>query len=306
MNKSNIQINPIQITTRDGFLLAASEYLPQQENGVALLISPAMGIPRSYYHHFASWLAKQGFVVMSYDYRGMGDSKNIESNLAQRKSLRLTDFGEQDLRAGLDWLSKQHNQLRLMTIGHSLGGQILGLADNNGLAEKSLVIASGSGYWKLYSPLLRIKMWLVMFGIMPLVTIVRGQFPGKLLGGGDDLPRSIALSWAAWCRNPHYVSDQRKQPIRTHYNQQKQMRFIAISDDTDFAPMACVKALQSFYQAESSELLLLNPKDYQAGKIGHFGFFRRNMPQKLWKDTADWLLQSALVSKEQVEAVVSV
>ena len=41
-----------------------------------MLIVPAMGCAQDYYRAFATWLAAQGFLVATFDYRGIGLSRN--------------------------------------------------------------------------------------------------------------------------------------------------------------------------------------------------------------------------------------
>ena len=41
----------------------------------AVLIGGAMGVRQSFYRPFAQWLADQGYVVATFDYRGVGDSR---------------------------------------------------------------------------------------------------------------------------------------------------------------------------------------------------------------------------------------
>ena len=40
-----------------------------------VLIVSAMGVPQRFYADFAEWLASQGHAVMSFDYRGVGESR---------------------------------------------------------------------------------------------------------------------------------------------------------------------------------------------------------------------------------------
>ena len=67
------------------------------------------------------------------------------------------------------------------------------------------------------------------------------------------------------------------------------MRFIAIADDFNFAPVKAVRALSDFYLNADKEYHLIDPSKLNSPSIGHFGFFRRANQDMLWGDTLDWL-----------------
>ncbi len=62
------------LAARDGVKLAASLFEPAAPNGGAVLLNSGTGIPRQFYAAFARHLAERGFVVLTYDYRGLGGS----------------------------------------------------------------------------------------------------------------------------------------------------------------------------------------------------------------------------------------
>src|SRR5690242_17565370 len=92
-----------KLITRDETPIAATLFLPESHNAnqQTVLIASAMGIPRRFYRHYAGFLAEQGFVVLSFDYRGIGDSRkgSLWGNEAS-----MAEWGGQDLQAALKWL----------------------------------------------------------------------------------------------------------------------------------------------------------------------------------------------------------
>ncbi|HNK18620.1 MAG TPA: alpha/beta hydrolase, partial [Piscinibacter sp.] len=70
-------MNATTLAAADGTPLAVRFFAP--DDGTprrgAVLIGGAMGVRQDYYRPFAEWLARQGFVVASFDYRGMGESR---------------------------------------------------------------------------------------------------------------------------------------------------------------------------------------------------------------------------------------
>lgn len=62
------------IVAADGYRLAAREYSAAGVPVGAVLIVSAMAVPQSFYADLARWLARQGWQVVTFDYRGTGDS----------------------------------------------------------------------------------------------------------------------------------------------------------------------------------------------------------------------------------------
>jgi hypothetical protein len=71
-----IRERQLVFAAHDGLRLAASIFEPEcMEDALAtVLVASATGVKRHFYNKFATFLAENGFVVMSFDYRGIGDS----------------------------------------------------------------------------------------------------------------------------------------------------------------------------------------------------------------------------------------
>ena len=65
----------ITIPAADGYPLAATLFLPLGAKRHAVLISSATATPRKIYRGFAGYLARRGCAVLTYDYRGIGGSR---------------------------------------------------------------------------------------------------------------------------------------------------------------------------------------------------------------------------------------
>src|SRR5687767_12079301 len=83
----------IRISAADGFSIAASEYLPNVSPRAVVVINAATAVRRRYYDRFAHYLASNGFAVVTYDYRGIGDSapRNLRASDAT-----MRQWGELD------------------------------------------------------------------------------------------------------------------------------------------------------------------------------------------------------------------
>ena len=71
-----------EVTTGDGYTLAATTFGDAATARASVLVAGAMGVEQRYYAGFARWLAGQGFFVATFDYRGMGRSRPEEYTLS--------------------------------------------------------------------------------------------------------------------------------------------------------------------------------------------------------------------------------
>ena len=72
---NEVLIQDTTIAARDGYALAASVFVPEGTPAGAVLINSATAVPRKIYRGFAGYLARRGCAVLTYDYRGTGDSR---------------------------------------------------------------------------------------------------------------------------------------------------------------------------------------------------------------------------------------
>ena len=61
-------------------------------------------------------------------------------------------------------------------------------------------------------------------------------------------------------------------------------------ENDPWATLPMVELLCSGFTAAKPEILSIEPRQVGAAKIGHFGFFRPELRDTLWRDSADWLL----------------
>jgi predicted alpha/beta hydrolase len=71
----------------DGFSLRGELYGDAALAKGGVLIAPAMGVNQRYYADLSRWLADRGYLVLSFDYRGIGSSRPEE----MKHSLRGLD-----------------------------------------------------------------------------------------------------------------------------------------------------------------------------------------------------------------------
>ena len=101
----NAAIKPLalHLLARDGYHLVAHLWDPSPTSTPLglVVINPATAVKASYYHRYARYLTERGFVVLTYDYRGIGGSR--PHHLQNWKAITNTDWGYLDCEAALAW-----------------------------------------------------------------------------------------------------------------------------------------------------------------------------------------------------------
>jgi predicted alpha/beta hydrolase len=272
----------LKILTADQHELAASLY-PAPPNSPWLVINSAMGVHRRYYQHLATHLAAAGIGVVTYDYRGIGDSALRDVHV------RLADWGQQDFSAVLRWVRTQQVPSRLAVLGHSVGGQIVGLAPEVLTVDAVIGVATQSGYWRHWSGWERAQVGALWYAAIPLLTRLLGHFPASRFGIGQDLPAGIARQWAQWGRDPLYVRSPRVGPQPQFYGSWSgRLRTYLIRGDA-YASEQSVRTWHDWFSGATREFVDLGPRNSAGASIGHFGFFDPEIGREWWSDLAGFL-----------------
>jgi predicted alpha/beta hydrolase len=284
----------ITVPAKDGYPLGATLFLPRGTKHRAVLISSATATPRKIYRGFAGYLARRGFAVLTYDYRGVGGSrqKSIEG-YNKPKSLSgfkatMSDWAALDASAAVSWMRDRYHTLPLGYVGHSFGGQAFGLLPNNTEVSRVLLIASQAAYWKLMASPERYRVYAAMNYVFTPLTHLLGYAPGRI-GLGEDLPKGVFQQWRRWVMSPRYLfTDPTLAGLPNFEKYRGAMRAIYLSDDP-WATRPAVELLCSGYSATTPDIVRVAPSDVGVSKIGHFGFFRPEHRDTLWRGAAEWL-----------------
>lgn len=275
------------VAATDGFPLAVTLFSPSAPKLGArvVVINSAMAVPRRYYAPFARFLAASGLRVVTYDYRGIGDSRTGPVGEVQA---RLRDWGERDFAAILEWVGDTLGDAAPAVVGHSVGGQIVGLAANNARVAKLLLVGAQSGDWRLWPAASRAKVFAFWYGVVFPVTGIFGYLPPGLLGG-EAVPGGVAREWAHWARRPGYMVGGKDAPRRAGYARLTAPIVAYSFDDDDFAPRRAVDALLDLYRSSRRTHRRVAARQLGLRSIGHFGFFRQPQRQRLWIEAREWL-----------------
>ena len=268
------------VTTADGSEIAARFFHPAGAPRGAVLIVPAMGTPQDFYRPFAEWLAAQGFLSATFDYRGTG--------LSRRGGLRgfkadIFDWARLDCAAMVEEMSRRANGTPLYWIGHSLGGQILALVPNRERIAKAITVATGSGYWLENVPSLRLKVWWLWFFIVPVALRLCGYFPGKALRKVGDLPLGVMQQWRRWCLDREYAVGAEGDAVRAEYAAVRTPIVSLSFVDDEMMSLANTESIHGFSSSAPRKMQRIAPSDVGEPRIGHFGFFRSAFEASLWR-----------------------
>lgn len=275
-----MEITEQLLTTEQGNLVAITLYRGDEETKASVVIAQALGVPQSYYTNFAQWLCASGYHVVTFDYSGVG--KSAQQSMRKCK-LDILDWASESCTRVVEHVKQTFNDLPLYWLGHSLGGQILGMLPCTRLIDKAVTIASGSGYWLQNSPPTKRKAWLLWFILAPLLTPMFGYFPGSKLRVVGDLPRNVIRQWRKWCLNPEYAVGIEGDALRQRYAAvTAPITSISFTDD-EMMSLNSIRALHRFYLNSPQKLIRLSPTDVHETRVGHFGFFRDKFRETLWQ-----------------------
>jgi predicted alpha/beta hydrolase len=279
-------MNAHTLAADDGTPLAVRFFEPDdgEARRGAVLIGGAMGVRQDYYRAFAAWLAQQGFVVATFDYRGSGESLPVSGTLRGYRA-DLFDWAR-DTDTVIEALAARAGDLPITLIGHSLGAQLPGLLQHRDRLAGLLSVAAGSGYWRDNAPQLRRYVLYFWHVLVPVGTALFGYFPGKRIGKVGDLPKGVVLQWRKWCMHPRYHVGAEGTAVRERF---EAARFpvvaLSIADD-ELMTERGTRVLVDCYANAPRRIERIAPADVQARRIGHFGFFREQFQATLWQRAA--------------------
>lgn len=281
----------ISFAARDSFALSGKLFMPDAPRAIVLICS-ATGVRQHFYWKFAEWMTTQGYGVLTFDYRGIGASLNGRS--VRGSSAKKQDWGQLDMPAALDCLDRKFPDLPIHLVGHSAGGQLIGLMPNHDRLERIVTVGASSGY--LYNLALRVRLVaaFLLKVYIPLSAKLLGYAPTRWIGWGEDLPAQVAMQWAAWCSQPGYVLNALGSDVALHYFDQikNPILWLTATDDPIATPDNIDDMLR-LYENASVTRHRIDPRAYGLKRIAHIDFFRtRNAT--LWPMVAEWLSQKNL------------
>ena len=273
------------IPASDGYPLAATVYrwMEPGKSKVAI-VTAAMGVTRARYHEFSLYMAGLGWTVVTFDYRGIGGSRR---GRLDECDARLADWGNKDLAGAIDWVRQEFAPWRLVAVGHSIGGQIIGLAPNNRYLNAILMVGAQKGYWRYWDVPWRYIVS-AFWRVLPVLVEIFGYLP-MWPAGCDDLPPWVALDWQRWAMHPDFLDEGWRSLGGRFREVQSPILALSFTDDALYAPPKAVMALLEIYANAPSQHRRYAPGQLGARRIGHSGYFVPGVCPQLWESALEWL-----------------
>jgi predicted alpha/beta hydrolase len=287
---------PFKQPAADGFILGGFAWrrAVQDISRPVVIINAATSVRCRHYSRFADYLFANGFDVITYDYRGIGESRPPSLKGLQAS---WTDWGALDFEAMLKRAQREFPGQPIDVVGHSFGGCAAGLGASAKLIRHLVTVGAQFAYWRDYAPAHRWRMFGKWHVVMPLMTMIYGYFPGKRLGWLEDTPAGVVRDWST--PTSHYE----KRPSGRQINATAgRLPFaavtaktlaISISDDP-YGTIAAIERLLGYFTGSANTHLRITPEDIGEAEVGHFAFFRSAYQATLWPIALSWLQNGEL------------
>lgn len=287
---------PFRQPAADGFVLAGFtwRHADRETSRAVVIINAATSVRCRHYSRFADYLFANNFDVITYDYRGIGESRP-----ASLKGLQAswTDWGALDFEAMLKRAQREFPGQPIDVVGHSFGGCAAGLGASGTLIRRLVTVGAQFAYWRDYAPAHRWRMFGKWHVLMPLMTRIFGYFPGKRLGWLEDTPAGVVSDWSM----PTSRYEKRPSGRALHATTGRlpfcavtaKILAISISDDP-YGTVAAIERLLSYFTGSKICHLRITPEDIGEKEVGHFAFFRSAYQATLWPIALSWLQNAEL------------
>jgi len=267
------------ILTSDGTRIWIHSYMPEKENGKLMIIAPAFGAIQSLYHLFACYYRNHGYKVITFDYRGMGQSA---PERFKGYKATLHEWAVQDINAVILYARNTWPKQELIYIGHCIGGEIIGLSPASQYIHRMILVSTALTCEKLFPWYQRIgmrfqKAW------KRFISRVFGYLPTKR---GGRMPGGVVRQMANWCDSDNGLFDE--YPDNNYRKLNIPVLAYSFTDDS-LCPPRAVRELLNHFTAASVTWYHLNPRDIGINRVGHYEFFHPGMRSVLWKSMLHWL-----------------
>ncbi len=274
----------IAVAAADGRQLSARWWPGTQAAERSAVFIPALAAPQEYLNFFASYLAKRGWGVLTFDYRSAGSSRDAPTD----SSVTLDDWVNLDLPAVVSEVKRRANPKFLAAIAHSIGGQLLGQSPIRREVNGALLIAAQRGIPKFYKGIGRLRLEYA-YAVFPILIRLFGRLPVSSFTFPAACSGQAVRQWISWGRSGVFAESNgaNVEPRFAEYG--GPLTAVAIADDDYYAPAEAVEALTQLYRNAELRREIIRPQDYGVERISHFGFFHRQAPRELWDQGERWL-----------------
>jgi len=272
------------LQTLDHFPISVKIFEPEIPNRKLLVINSATGVKQQVYFSFAKYLAAQGFTVITYDYRGIGESKPRKMK-GFEASMRI--WGKKDFKTVTTFIKENYPDYTKFCLGHSVGALILGMNEDSVIFSKFIFVATQDAYIGHLSWRVAVTAALG-FGIaVPVTVILKGYFPAHRFGLGESLPKGSAYDWRTLILNKKSTGRLYEKIEKDHSKDLNQEAFIIHAEDDSWVTMKGMESLMNnSYPNMKKTYREIKVSESPKKQVGHINFFR-SYNRVLWKIILD-------------------
>lgn len=278
----------VDINAVDGHPLRGRVYEPIGRTDATILALPGIGIPQRVFRHVGDWFAQRGVRLVSVDYRGIGES-TTRDGIA---TASLSKWALADAVGAFRFVRDRYAAAPIL-LGHSFGGQALGIAEELHDARAAILVGSQLGHPHHWDGLSRLKVELLWRALLPLTTRFFDPIPKWVVG--EELPGGVAREWMSWGRSSDWLMTHIEGADARYASFSRPVLAYAISDD-EIAPSRAVDDLLRRFTSAEVTRVDVTPEDLGRPSIGHVGLFRPTNTNRVWKQ---WLHFTKETNHEQ-------
>lgn len=310
MDQSASPPQPISFPAADGYVLKGFCWRHARRDPArpVVIVNAATSVRCRYYSRFAAFLHAHGFDVVTYDYRGIGESRP-----ASLKGLEAgwIDWGRLDVEGALRYADRHFPRQPIHVVAHSVGGFLIGLAASSHRVSRVFTMGAQYAYWRDYARHKRTRMFFKWHVVMPALTAAFGYFPGRRLGWLEDTPRGVVRDWTArharfedaWRRGALVLPESERQALVEQFAAMRgETLALSLSDD-EFGTVDAVRRLLHYYRNSPRMHLHLKPDAIGERQVGHFAFFHSRFEHNLWTIPLTWLRDGRLPAQPKGELI---
>lgn len=273
-------IEELFVQTKSGRNISIRMFKAKQAKSI-VIIAGAMGVAQHCYEKFSKFLNDNGHHAITFDYFGYGQS--IDRHV-KHCDTDILEWGEQDCNALINYAKTYYKDLPIQWIGHSVGGQLLGMTSDINHVSNAITVACGSGYWRENSPPTKRIVWFVWYFLTPTLVPLLGYFPGKKLNIVGNLPRRVMWQWRRWALNKGYAVGAEGKGMQAQFDSVTvPITSLSFSDD-EMMSKENIDSLHSFYRRSNVTMVRVTPEELGEKFIGHLGWFREKFKNSIWTE----------------------
>ncbi len=274
------------VETSDGYKITATSFGENNATNKIIVISSAIGIKQSFYTKYATYLANKGFLVFTYDYRGIGESKPEKMKDFEA---HFIDWADKDFMGLTQYIEEFYPNHEKFLIGHSIGGIMIGLTRAYKVYSKIVTIGSQFGYIKNFHGKDKPKVSFFFRIAIPILSSFYGFFPSQKVGMGEPIPLGIASDWRKLILREKSILGYADETQNLYDEITKPVFIISLDDDYMATPKSVDLFAELVLKNAKKKRLNIIPKEYGLDEIGHLNFFREKNKEQLWNIPLEYI-----------------